>query len=250
MSKIRTIFITGLHRSGTTILDMILGTHSSCIAVGEVDNVIKVGQNRQWIEDHYNRCTCGKCEFWPAVMEAIDQQKSDSLEVRYTIFLKIFSKYFPGKIPIDSSKHLESLHVLSNISDCKSIRIVRDVRGWSVSLSSRITPNNMLRWYWKNRNFQAAAPDTIRIGYEPLVLNPEDTVPALCHTLSLEFEPTMLEINNAKSHILVGNRMRTNQSLKIKYDGRWMEKTSIWPAILFPVMKYNSQQVYGQIDSY
>lgn len=66
----KTIFIAGLHRSGTTILDMILGAHTDCIAVGEVDGVIRAERDRAWVESHYARCTCGQCEFWPAVMDA------------------------------------------------------------------------------------------------------------------------------------------------------------------------------------
>ena len=248
MSKIPSIFITGLHRSGTTILDMILGAHSSCIAVGEVESVIRAGQDRRWIEDHYEKCTCGKCKFWPAVMEAIDQHGSDELDDRYRVFLETFAEFFPGKIPIDSSKHIEALHALSRVSECKSIRIVRDVRGWCTSQADRITLRHMLGWYRKNRTFQALAPNAIRVGYEPLVLDIDNTVQALCNALSLEFEPSMLEFDNVMRHILVGNRMRTNKSHKIKYDGRWMEKTSIWPALLMPVMKYNTCQVYGKMD--
>ncbi len=248
MNNIRTIFIAGLHRSGTTILNMILGSHSRCVAVGEVDNVIKPGQDRSWVEDHYHRCTCGSCTFWPDVMEAIDESGAEDLKARYTVFLKIFSEHFPGKIPVDSSKHLSTFKDLSSVSSCIPVRIVRDVRGWSVSLSNQITPRNMLRWYRMNRKHDTYLRGAISLGYEPLALHTEETLISLCKSLSLEYEQTMLEINNSDNHILVGNRMRTEQSLKIDYDSRWMAKTSIWPALLKPIMRYNSRLVYNQIN--
>lgn len=243
-NKPRSVFIVGLHRSGTTILNMILGSHSHCIAVGEVDNVIKPGQDRAWVEDHYHRCTCGSCQFWPAVMDAIDNRRAVSLEERYMVFLDIFSSHFPGKIPIDSSKHINTFKALSHVSNCTPVRITRDVRGWSVSVSNKITPRNMLRWYQMNKRFDAAIPESINLGYEPLALHTEETLATLCESLSLEYEPDMLEINNAENHILVGNRMRTAQALKIKYDSRWMSRPSIWPCLLSPVMQYNSDLVY------
>jgi len=248
MSLIRSIFITGPHRSGTTILNMILGCNSECIAVGEVNNVIKPGQNRRWIEDHFLRCTCGQCEFWPEVIKAIDRKDSDDLETRYSIFIAVFSEHFPGKIPVDSSKNIAPLHALQRVTNCSTVRIIRDVRAWSVSQSGTICARNMLRWYKLNRYFQKSAPGAIKVGYEPLVLDPEKTVSKLCGQLALHFEPSMLAIDNTENHILVGNRMRTNESLTIQYDGRWMRHNSIWPIILSPIMHYNIREVYLQRD--
>lgn len=245
MDQCKTIFITGLHRSGTTLLDMIIGNHSDCIAVGEVSSVIKSELDRKWVENHYNKCTCGECEFWPEVMKAIDKNGSAHLEDRYRVFLEIFRDFFPGKIPVDSSKHLNSYKILNSISDCTTVRIIRDVRGWCLSNNSRITPRFMLRWYKNNYIIERTIPDAIPLGYEQLALDTETTIRNLCDSISLKYEKSMLNIQSGEKHILVGNRMKANSTLKIKYDSRWLKNSSIWPVILKPVMNYNRKHVYG-----
>ena len=244
----KTIFIAGLHRSGTTILDMILGAHTDCIAVGEVGGVIRAERDRAWVESHYARCTCGQCEFWPAVMDAIDRHGCDKIEERYRMFLKVFAEYFPNKIPVDSSKGLASLQAISLSSNCTVVRIIRDVRGWCISQAGKVTPRLMFRWYRQNKIFERATLNAVQVGYEPLVLDSENVVRRLCRKLSMEFQPAMLKLHSGTEHILVGNRMRTDKTQRIKYDGRWMRDTSVWPILLKPVMDYNRTHVYNQTN--
>ncbi len=245
----RTIFISGLHRSGTTILNMILGTHSDCIAVGEVANVIRAGVDRSWIEDHYPTCTCGNCTFWPEVMNAIYRSDPPELTDRYRIFLEIFADRFPGKIAVDSSKSLDALHALRVCSDCSIIRIVRDVRGWSISKKGKITPRTMIAWLRRNKALEKALEEheSIHLGYEPLIFDPQTAIAGLCSKLSLEFEEEMLCPDVSRQHILVGNPMRVDreQRKKIRYDSRWMQSSSFWPALLKPVMDYNRKHAYA-----
>lgn len=244
MDNLKTIFITGLHRSGTTILCMILGAHPKCIAVGEVEAVIRSSRDREWVESHYNRCTCGQCRFWPEVMKNIDKAGTEDLTERYRIFLQTFAEHFPGKIPIDSSKFINSLNALSTVSNCQPIRIVRDVRGWCVSRTGKITPRLMLDWYKRNLSYERSTKHASLIGYEELILDPYNAIPRLCAKIGLEYDESMLQIPSSTDHILVGNRMRTNKSLRIRYDGRWMKCQSIWPSLLFPIMHYNNKRVF------
>jgi len=243
----RTIFISGLHRSGTTILNMIVGSHPDCMAVGEVANVIRAGVDRSWIEDHYPRCTCGNCTFWPKVMEAIDRRNPSELTARYGIFLEVFAEQFPGRIAVDSSKTLDALEALRAASDCTVIRIVRDVRGWNYSKRGKITPRQMLSWLFRNKALEKATEGgaAIQMGYEPLVFDTRTVVEKLCDRLSLEFSPEMLEPDASRHHILVGNPMRVNGEHRIRYDSRWMQHASLWPVLLWPVMKYNREQAYS-----
>jgi hypothetical protein len=245
MDKIKTVFITGLHRSGTTILCMILGAHPKCIAVGEVEAVIRADRDRKWVESHYSRCTCGKCNFWPKVMENIDKADSDDLKKRYRIFLKTFSDYFPGKIPIDSSKYIPSLKAISELSSCMPIRIVRDVRGWCISKTGKITARHMLDWYKRNLFFERSSKGAYLMGYEQLALNPHKEIVRVCDYLGLKYDEKMLDIPSPTDHILVGNRMRTQKNQRIIYDSRWMKINSIWPTLLFPIMQYNNKRVFN-----
>ncbi len=93
--------ITGLGRSGSTILDIVLGNHPNIESVGEVSNLIRNG----WISQESLRgidqkrprvplCTCGKrldvlyvdtpdeaCPFWSSVRrEWVERTDRDSIE--------------------------------------------------------------------------------------------------------------------------------------------------------------------------
>jgi hypothetical protein len=248
MNQVRSIFIAGLNRSGTTILDIVLGTHPDCIAVGEVKNVIGPDRDRSWVEDHLKRCSCGECDFWPEVLQSIDSSGALSLEERYRVFVQVFAQRFPDKIPVDSSKRLSALNALSSVSDCKTIRLVRDVRGWCVSRGNQVSPRLMVAWYRANRRLERETQTALSMGYEPLVLDPERALKSLCEGLSLAYDADMLRLKRGTEHILIGNRMRTDRSQRLRYDGRWMQMPSVWPALLRPVMRYNRTQVYACLE--
>jgi len=100
-TPVRILKITGLGRSGSTILDVVLGNHPQIESVGEVENLIRTG----WISHESLRgikprrlrrplCTCGKrldvpyvkppdeaCPFWSSVRrEWVERADGDSIE--------------------------------------------------------------------------------------------------------------------------------------------------------------------------
>jgi hypothetical protein len=66
-SRIKVVYIVGAHRSGSTLLDRLLGQVDGFFSTGELANIWDRG-----IADNH-LCGCGKphreCEFWNAVME-------------------------------------------------------------------------------------------------------------------------------------------------------------------------------------
>ena len=100
-TPVKVLKITGLGRSGSTILDVVLGNHPQVESVGEVMNLIRTG----WISRESLRgldpkrlrrplCTCGKrldvlyvdtpdeaCPFWSSVRrEWLERTDGDSIE--------------------------------------------------------------------------------------------------------------------------------------------------------------------------
>ena len=100
-TPVKVVKITGLGRSGSTILDVVLGTHPQIESVGEVGNIVRNG----WISRESLRgipkdklrvpiCTCGKrldvlyvdtpdeaCPFWSSVRrEWVERTDGDSIE--------------------------------------------------------------------------------------------------------------------------------------------------------------------------
>jgi Sulfotransferase family len=100
-TPVKVVKITGLGRSGSTILDVVLGTHPQIESVGEVGNIVRNG----WISRESLRgipkeklrvpiCTCGKrldvlyvdtpdeaCPFWSSVRrEWVERTDGDNIE--------------------------------------------------------------------------------------------------------------------------------------------------------------------------
>ena len=66
-SPLRIIYIVGAGRSGSTVLDTVLGSHPDAISVGELSNL----HRSAWINNEF--CACGEpadgCGFWNEVRE-------------------------------------------------------------------------------------------------------------------------------------------------------------------------------------
>ncbi len=81
MGRINIIAVVGTDRSGSTLLDKIIGSNPSVISLGEIHRFYNY-----FTEDH--TCTCGEkfhtCPFWTAVLEEIvneDNFRSESLSI-------------------------------------------------------------------------------------------------------------------------------------------------------------------------
>ena len=164
---LRVVYIAGVGRSGSTVLDSVLGNHPQIQSVGELSRLASDG----WIHNFY--CSCGKrskeCPFWVEVYEAwcasngefsvqeyVETQNNveqfrrlpalvrDSLRKTPTfqtyaeqtlLVLKAVQKVSGRSVIVDSSKGIERAFILSLIPeiDLRIVQLVRDPRGvvWS-----------------------------------------------------------------------------------------------------------------------
>ena len=105
-SRRKMVFILGLSRVGSTMLDLVLGSNPKFVGLGEIFQVIRPDMNRF---ERNEPCSCGKltdeCPFWGVVADGLRQKKISGLEDRYRYTLQMFEHiYGPDKILIDSSK--------------------------------------------------------------------------------------------------------------------------------------------------
>lgn len=166
-SQSKVIYIVGSSRSGSTILNILLGNIDGVFAAGELNHYMRAGAN----SDSY--CSCGRpvttCEFWTSVRNASDdmtkdhthsfqdltntienwrsllstnnkssgnrlkQAYADYSDAYYDSILKISKNNFV----VDASKSpVRLLHLLSNSNhEYKVIHTVRDPRGVCASLN-------------------------------------------------------------------------------------------------------------------
>jgi len=116
MEKIRLIYIPGSGYSGSTILDLLLGSHSEIEGVGEFYQYDEVVKNN-------GICTCWRkinnCPFWSEVRKIYDglisksgvDFRDDQILKDYFMFKAILI-HTGKKIIVDSSKRLDRFKLL------------------------------------------------------------------------------------------------------------------------------------------
>jgi hypothetical protein len=171
--NIKILYIGGAGRSGSTILDMLLGQNDEISNYGEINKLFTSG----WINNEY--CSCGsrvnECEFWRRIRKDWEAQSIITLKeyVRLqnkflklrNIFLlwknmfkedkefrvfkmsthllyEIIAKHSDGNIIIDSSKSPIRLFALKIMGfDIGVIHLVRDGRGVANSFKKHFDSN-------------------------------------------------------------------------------------------------------------
>lgn len=131
------VFIVGLSRVGSTMLDLVLGCNPKFVGLGEIFQVLRPDMNRF---ERNEQCSCGKltrqCSFWGVVAERLKEKKAADLDERYRHTLKAFEDlYGSDPIMVDSSKLLDVLKTVVRLPrvEVKVIYMIRDVRAWTIS---------------------------------------------------------------------------------------------------------------------
>jgi len=136
-SRRKIVFIVGLSRVGSTMLDLVLGCNPKFVGLGEIFQVLRPDMNRFERNEH---CSCGKqtrdCSFWGDVARSLEEQAFTDLNARYRHTLDVFDNlYGTDNIMVDSSKLLDALKTVVRLPDVdlKVIYLIRDVRAWTIS---------------------------------------------------------------------------------------------------------------------
>lgn len=134
----RIVYIAGLGHSGSTLLDLLLGTHEAVVGLGELGNTLsELDQNRT---DRVDLCSCGgtaaNCQYRSEVQARFDRNPADGLERRYRLAIETFQEQFGKDTWIaDSSKSRTFLSKMSEVPwiELRVLHLVRDVRSYTIS---------------------------------------------------------------------------------------------------------------------
>lgn len=174
MTGITILYVMGYGRSGSTLLDRVLGSYEGVAGCGELSNIVESG----WINDEY--CSCGhkvsKCKFWSDVYslwsfgkQAKDEKEFHSLQKKYEshesfwksvtypnvtrshefecylhdlgLLYSCIREVSGNDMIVDSSKNVARAYNLS-LLPCVSVKwlhLVRDCRGVVSSLEKTFT---------------------------------------------------------------------------------------------------------------
>jgi len=189
--KIKIVHILGSGHCGSTLLDLILSSHSQMIGIGEVN---KLFSNKTNSSTEILICTCGKsektCPLWKYSLSQLDDKmkqllpslkliipfrslfKSDIntefkltncnrikleqyININYTLYSAI-SKYSKKKILIDSSKDPYRAILMSktNLFENYFIHMIRDGRGVFNSYKKKYKRNLWSVYRWLKTNLR------------------------------------------------------------------------------------------------
>lgn len=238
--KSKVIFILGIGRSGSTMLDLILGSHSQGFSLGEISKLPEMYRRNP---DPASFCPTGT--FWADHFSAEDAKqlvrglsghrlhryiplrleralreliKQDAVLNPYTLLAQRIQK----SMLIDSSKYpdwvarrLDAREFRQNHLDAYVIHIVRDGRA---VLNSYLRAYPQLtveeisyRWLSNleqcEQVYQSIASNRrIQVRYERLASNPTSTIEAVCAFLDIPFETEMLEYWKHEHYYIAGSR--------------------------------------------
>jgi len=225
----KVVFVVGTGHSGSTLVGLILSSHSQAFGLGEVINIPVAFKQPSGYPRICLLCD-GPCEFWN------DRVSSKWLRRWYTpggrmrqlrslamqALRSPYRNYFAAsgcEILVDYSKSLRyaRFHALA----LRAHRFAQPVLVWNIR-DGRAVLNSYLRKYpetdvdkWTDvwvtsiekteRYFDNYSGQKAIVHYDELSNKPQSTVRTLCETLGLKFEMDMLSYWTKDHHIAFGN---------------------------------------------
>lgn len=265
----KTVFIGGCVRSGTTLLGSILGTHDKCICTPESRfkiDVIKTCQHPNKVVDidayFQSIQKMWRFKIWNLKLGQIPRSERVDLRTYSDLIFWLVKQYGKrldkDKAPIwidhtpGNLRHFLTLK--SHFPQAKGIHIVRDGRGVAASLIPLDWgPNEIDKaaQYWtQNLTFGLAAEfyfshkEIKRVRYEDLVLRSEETLKDVCNFIELDYQSKMLKgtgfwvpTYTIDQHRLIGKKVDPTRALawKRELSSRQIE---IFESLTYELLSY------------
>ncbi len=254
-SNKKVFFICGAPHSGSTLLGLILGSHSKCFYAGEA-NKINFLHSQEPHQDSVCKVCGQNCPIW----------EDFHLDLAFDLYEQLTRKTHKPFI-IDSTKkpswltaqinHIKNLEVKPYL-----IYLIRDGRAVVNSRLRKYKSSNPVdvieEWISHiektNHIFEQFLGKRMKVQYKSLALNPQKTIQKLVKSLDIPFEPSMIEFYRYEHHPLGGNTgtqslivkaqkdtlsttlielsernkyYYKDHPLQIKYDQRWKEELDL-----------------------
>jgi hypothetical protein len=264
---IKLIYVVGIGHSGSTLLDMLLDTHSRVAGIGEINMYDRYFADSGGKPYTQRLCTCGRhvedCPQWDKVRSALRAGFGDEIhslrgktpeefEEKNQVALRAFLAQSGKDWVCDSSKRPGRLqHYLeSGRFDTHIIHLIRDGRATAYSYKIRAGKNLyycVARWMKQQLGIYFRwhrHPCYLLVRYEDLADRPQETLERILDALGLAFEARQLSDWRMQTHHnLGGNKMRLYTEASIQRDKRYLSALGnfewflssllAWPALHF-----------------
>ena len=251
---IKLIYIVGSGHSGSTLLDLLLGSHSDIESDGEIFSLPEFFASTSERPVAKRLCTCGShveaCAYWQNIRkqldssgEAIDLEintnNQKDFEARNFKLIATILETSGKSVFCDSSKAFSRLKrfLKSALFNVTIVHLIRDGRAVSFSgqkKAARVAGKPEC-WHqyqdvyfkklrsWKRYNLKIhrrlkSEPGYIYLRYEDLVANPRAKLTEILDQLKLPFEDQQLQFWQVGHHNLSGNRWRRQMNLEMSHS--------------------------------
>ena len=215
------IFICGMFRSGSTLLERMLGAHPAITAGGEIEYL-------PWLIN---------AELAPFPQGVADASKERLQRVREEYLWRV-QQLYPGHDRITDKRPDNFLHVgLIKVlfPRAKIVHTRRNVLDNCLSLYFQQLGNNFsyatdldncahyyaqqerLMEHWKS----LFGEDILAVDYESLVVEPEPILRELLEFLGLSWDPSVLDFQKGSSTVKTASLWQVRQKLHTRSRGRW-----------------------------
>ncbi|EQD62133.1 TPR domain/sulfotransferase domain protein [mine drainage metagenome] len=223
----RPIYVLGIPRSGTTLVEQILAAHSQVTAGGEMAellHVVRQGLGISELEQLPFALNPLSPSAWGRMKEALNALYLRRAEGRANLTDKMPSNFI----------HVGMLHALS--PEARFVHVRRDARDTCVSCYTTLFKTSYkfaqtlthLGHYYRVHEaimdyWQSLLPEgtILEVNYEQLARDPETEVPKLLAKLDLPFEEACLRPETVERPIATASLYQVRQPIRPTSIGRW-----------------------------
>ena len=215
------VFICGMFRSGSTLVEQILAAHPGFVAGGE--------------SEFFPRLVAKEFGRYPEGLDGLTTQSAHAWKAQHAVQSR---KLFGDSIRVTDKRPDNFLHIgliKAVVPSAKFVVTERDWRDVATSVySTRLGPGQSyatslsdIRHYiglqrelvdhWQS----LLGPDLIRIRYEDLVSKPRETITHLLEFLGEEWDERCLSFNKLKNTVQTASVWQVREPLHTNSVGRW-----------------------------
>jgi hypothetical protein len=203
---VKVVIVNSLSYTGTTWLNLVLGSHSRTFTIGPPDRVYAL-LNQQTVEQPINACRVHgpECEFWQGFCE--QYQSSENYFVQLADYAKCDVLVINNPTPNGTSLELEHPSII-----VKPIQLIRDGRAVAASYR-RKHPNesffdgvkNWLSAPLSSFPFDTNDPDLLCLRYEDVLHNQHLAIEQIGQFVGVDYDAQALRFWEHPHHITAGN---------------------------------------------
>jgi len=225
----RPIFIVGMPRSGTSLVEKIIASHSDVYGAGELDYMFALGTSRFLGESN-------NYQFQP--LDTYEASTFEEVGDDYLEKIRLLDDHTPrvtDKMPFNMM-----MVGLINIAlpNAKIIHCVRDARDTCLSILKQNFTTGNYRFAYELKtvaqfhnlygqlmsHWHAAMPGKIYdVSYESLTHNPEQEIRDLLAACDLEFEEQCVDFQKSEAVVKTASAYQVRQPMYTKSVGLWEE---------------------------